>query len=168
MDLSQLMMAYGSGMQAGSQLGIAAEGSAEASGKWLDFLAQQELTAGQQQADVIQKRGTAARGAAKASYAASGVKVGSGSAQAVDDYIAQTADQDALSALINSTRRSSAMTLDAKLGRIAGKQARTAGYISAASSLLGSGYQMSGWGGSSGSLRTTGSYEGNLPTRGGK
>lgn len=163
-----ILNAAGGGMDAGSKLGIAAEGAAAASARWLDFLAQQEITSGKQQADIITKRGDQQRSAARASYAAAGIKVDTGgSAQAVDEYIAATASQDALSALIDSTRKASGMRLDAKLQRIAGKAQRQAGYLNAATSLLGTGAQISNNWGTPANRYSTGSYQGNLPTRGG-
>lgn len=65
-----------------------------------------ELMAGADTAKIIRRRAKEAQGSATAAYAASGVDVGSGSAEVTARQIAYDSELDAMNALLTGKRRS--------------------------------------------------------------
>jgi len=94
--------------------------------------AEEEIRQSKEVARGIRRRAGEARGAATASFAASGVDVGSGSAADADRRIIFDSEYDVMNALLTGKVR-------ARAARAAGKNAQTASYFDAA----GSAY--SGW-----------------------
>lgn len=108
-----------------------------------DAQAQQEQQAGIQQAQIIRRARDYAMSSATAAYAASGVKVGEGSAQEVVDDIGKRGTQDAYTAIINADRRATAMRLQGNLGQLGAQAGAAQAEGSALVSAAGSVY--SGW-----------------------
>lgn len=92
--------------------------------------------AAKQQAEKIRKAGAAQKGEARASLAASGVKLGEGTPLEVDREITQNSEEDALSALISGKRASSAAEEEAGMLVKAGGNASSNAMYGAASSVL--------------------------------
>lgn len=109
----------------------------------LNAQAQQEEAAGVQQAQIIRRARDYAVGAADAAYAASGVKVGEGSAAEVDAKIDTDGTYDAYMAVLNGQRRASQLRLQGTLGTYGASSAATQGEVSALASGVQSVY--SGW-----------------------
>lgn len=88
------------------------------------------------------------QGEAQAALASSGVQVGIGTAELIQQDIAQRGEEDALTTILNGRNRGRLMGREAEALRIGGRNARTAGYLNAGSSLI-SGYsaygRASGW-----------------------
>jgi hypothetical protein len=99
--------------------------------------AKQEREAALETAAIIRKAGRRQRGQATAAYAASGARVGEGSAAEVDREIVQGVEHDAFTAILEGDRRAMGLELDAKLRQIAGKAERRAGMINAVGTVLG-------------------------------
>lgn len=98
------------------------------------------------QAEKIRKAGRAQVGEAKASLAASGVKVGDGTALEVEGEITRNVEEDALSALLSGKRATDASQREAKLLNRAGANAATSGTYSALGTVLSAGSSIaSGW-----------------------
>ena len=98
------------------------------------------LDAATQTAKNIRKAGKAQQGAANVALAASGVKLGEGTALEIQNTIDQNVQQDALSAILSGQRTKSAMQREAD-------NARKNSYYGAAGSVLSAGAQASrgGW-----------------------
>lgn len=113
-----------------------------------NYQADQEEQASQQQADIIRRAGAYAQARATAGYAASGVQVGSGSAEVVDNQIETDTAHDAFTAILNGTKRANQLRAGGTIAQAAGKaandQAITSGALSAAQQIYG-GYKQSGW-----------------------
>jgi hypothetical protein len=141
------MMMTSAAVSAGSSIagGMAAKRAADAQAAGLDRQAAQELDLGEQQASKVRRAGAQARGSAVASLAASGVRVGEGSALEVERYVMQGSEEDAGMALLNATRRAGELRSQAELTRKAGRNARLQGFVQGAGSLLSAGSQMGGW-----------------------
>lgn len=138
------------GMQAVSsiQQGRSAQARANMEGDRLDFQGRMEQDEAQAQAARIRREGTQARGAVLGAVAASGVKVGEGSALDAERQVMQDYTQDEYMAILTGDRRALGLKLNADSTRRAGRDAKRAGYINAATSLLSSGAQgmkASGW-----------------------
>ena len=106
-----------------------------------------EADAAKAHAEKIRKAGLAQRGEAKAALAASGVKLGEGTALEVDKSIAKNAEQDALSAILSGDRALKSGEDQASMLRASGNAAQTAGFIGAAGSVLSAGasYAKGNW-----------------------
>ncbi|MBU4682393.1 hypothetical protein KC222_10235 [Cedecea davisae] len=129
---------------------VLAAGGALASGqqqkKMADYQASQaeaDAQAAQAQArveaDRIRKAGRAQAAQANASLAASGVETGEGTALRITSGIAGDAEQDAYQTILNGYNQGSRLNAQAQADRFSGRNAATAGYINAGSSLLSSG-----------------------------
>lgn len=112
----------------------------------LNYQGQQEEQAAQQQADIIRRAGAYAVSRADASYAASGVQVGSGSAAVVDAQIETDTAHDAFTEILNGHKRADALRAQAK-GAVAAGSARASQTVAGGvASALQSGYKAySGW-----------------------
>lgn len=91
------------------------------------------------EADRIRKAGRAQAAAARASLAGSGVETGEGTALRITSDIARDAEQDAYQTILNGVNQGARLNSQAQADRISGKNASTAGYINAGSSLLSAG-----------------------------
>lgn len=98
------------------------------------------------QAEKIRKAGRAQVGEARASLAASGVKLGDGTALEVEGDITRNSEEDALSALLSGKRSTDAAQQEAKLLNRAGSNAVTNSIYGAAGTVLSTGANIaSGW-----------------------
>lgn len=99
------------------------------------------------QAEKIRKAGKAQVGEANAALAASGVKLGEGTPLEVKKTIVQNSEEDALTALLNGSRTTTAAQEQAQLLGKAGDNAVTNAEWGAASSVLSAGgsYMRGGW-----------------------
>ncbi|EBX6685520.1 hypothetical protein DS275_04015 [Salmonella enterica subsp. salamae serovar Sofia] len=91
------------------------------------------------EAERIRKAGRAQAAQANASLAASGVETGEGTALRIQSDIVGDAEQDAYQTILNGVNQGAKLNAQAQADRISGKNASTAGYISAGSSLLSAG-----------------------------
>lgn len=91
--------------------------------------------AAKQQAEKIRKAGAAQKGEARASLAASGVKIGEGTALEVDREITQNSEEDALSMMLSAERATSAAQQEAKMLNKAGSNAMTSSVLGAGGTL---------------------------------
>lgn len=91
------------------------------------------------QAKRIRREGAVARGQTLGALAASGVKIGEGSALEAERQVMTDYETDAAMAILSGERQSSALMEQANQRRRAGRDARTASYINAAGSLLSAG-----------------------------
>lgn len=110
------------------------------------FEAKQEKSAAEIYAERIRRQRRAAQGEATAALAASGVKVGTGTALDIDSQIANDSAMDAYLTLMGGTNNAGRITSQARINTKAMNQQATAGYLGAAGSVLGGAGQMaSGW-----------------------
>ena len=100
-----------------------------------------EKEAGEVRAGKIRKAALAQRSAATAALAASGVAVGAGTANKIDQEIDYRGEQDAWAEMLTGQRRAARMEQEAGLSRLAGERAQASGYRSAFGSLLQAGAQ---------------------------
>jgi len=103
--------------------------------------------AAKQQAEKIRKAGKAQQGEANAALAASGVKLGQGSALEIKKSIIQNSEEDALSAILSGSRAQSSAQQEAQLLGKAGENANSAAQFGAMSTVLKSGgdYMKGNW-----------------------
>lgn len=98
------------------------------------------------QAEKIRKAGKAQVGEANAALAASGVKLGEGTPLEIKKAIVQNSEEDALTALLNGSRTTTAAQEQAQLLGKAGDNAATNSYYGAAGSVLSAGASLGkGW-----------------------
>ncbi|ECG1391870.1 TPA_asm: hypothetical protein GNB58_004346 [Salmonella enterica subsp. houtenae serovar 45:g,z51:-] len=95
--------------------------------------------AGRVEAERIRKAGRVQAAQANASLAASGVETGEGTALRIQSDIVGSAEQDAYQTILNGVNQGARLNSQAQADRISGKNASTAGYINAGSSLLSAG-----------------------------
>lgn len=129
-----------------SMIGQAQQGAAQK--KAANAPAQQVLNDGayradaaKQQAEKIRKAGAAQQGEAKASLAASGVKLGEGTALEVQKTIDTNVEEDALSALLSGKRITDSSQQEAKLLGKAGDNAVTNSVFGAGATMLKAGWK---------------------------
>ena len=97
-------------------------------------------------AENIRKAGRAQVGETRASLAASGVKLGEGTALELEKDVAQRVEEDALSAQLSGKRAGDSAERQAALLGKAGDNAMTNSYFSAASTVLAGGSSIAkGW-----------------------
>ena len=143
--MSLLMVSAGG--QAGGQV-LAGESqyqSSKAEARMLESTAAATRDAGQQTARKIRQRGEQTRGAAVATFGASGVKIGEGSALDAERYIAQGYEEDAAMTILNASRQAVQYENQASVARSNGRAARLAGFMRGANSLLSAGMQSPNW-----------------------
>jgi hypothetical protein len=98
------------------------------------------------QAEKIRRMGAAQKGEAKAALAASGVKLGEGTALEVDKNITRNSEEDALNALLGGNRGSQASMDESSMLMRAGSNAKKTGNMNAAGTVLSTaGSLASGW-----------------------
>lgn len=137
-------------LQASGQYGQgrAANINAQTEGDQLDWQASNSEADGQMQARRIRRAGAAARGETLAAVAASGVKVGEGSALDAERQVMEDYATDEYMAILNGKLRGAGLRLSANNARRAGRDAARAGKINAFTSLMASGAsgaRASGW-----------------------
>lgn len=142
------------GMMAGASLLGAASSiqqgeQARAFGKYQERQANADAAAEQGAARVhaekIRKMARTQSGEATAALAGSGVDVGAGTAVRINEEIYRNAEEDAVMTIFGGTDSAARMRTQGKADAIRGKQAEKAGYINAASTLLGSASSAYGW-----------------------
>lgn len=119
-----------------------------------NFQAQQALNEGayaadaaQAQAEKFRRAGRLQRGEAKAALAASGVKLGEGSALEVDKNIMQSSEQDALSAILSGKRAQTSAGQEAQMLGKAGQYAQANSVLGAAGTVAQAGWKLKSRGG---------------------
>ena len=106
-----------------------------------------QADAAKQQAEKIRKAGRAQQGEATAALAASGVKLGAGTALEVKKSIIRNTEEDALSAILSGNRAQSSAQEEAKLLGRAGDNANSSAQFGALGTVLKSGgdYMKGNW-----------------------
>lgn len=123
------------------QQGRDAQRSANAEADSLDYQGALERANAEAQARRIRREGEAARGQTLGAIAASGVKVGEGSALDAERQVMQDYEQDAYVALLDGNRAARSLSMSADNARLSGRAARRASYFNAGASLLSTGAQ---------------------------
>lgn len=111
-----------------------------------DADAHAEVEAGQVRADKVRKQLKAARGAAATDFAASGVKIGTGTPLVIDQEIVDDNEENALQEILYGSRKGTRLEQEASGLRLAGKNAEREGFMGAAGSVLSGGAQYYGGG----------------------
>lgn len=101
--------------------------------------AEAQRAAAKVEADKIRKAGRQQAAAANAALAASGVETGEGTALRITSGITGDAEEDAYTTIMNGYNQGARLNAQAQADRISGRNAATAGYINAGSSLLSAG-----------------------------
>lgn len=101
--------------------------------------AEAQRAAAKVEADKIRKAGREQAAAANAALAASGVETGEGTALRITSGITGDAEEDAYTTIMNGYNQGARLNAQAQADRISGRNAATAGYINAGSSLLSAG-----------------------------
>lgn len=140
----------GTTMQVSGQLqqGRAAQRQANEDAARMEYQALVEQDSALAQAQQIRRQGESSRGQTLAAVAASGVKIGQGSALDAERQVMTDAETDAYLAILNGDRAARGLRSDAAATRRAGRDARNASQIGAVTSLLSAGAQgmrASGW-----------------------
>lgn len=135
------LLAGGTALRVASSVasGNAAESAANQDAKNLEYQGMVEYDNALAESSRIRRAGARARGETLAGIAASGVRVGSGSALDVEREVMTDYETDAAMAVLNGDRARRGAFQQASMARRAGRDARRSGYLSAASSLLSSG-----------------------------
>lgn len=132
----------------------------EYQGKQAEADAKAEKSAAEVQAEKIRKMARINAGEATASLAGSGVDVGEGTALNINSEIYGRAEEDAVMTIFGGADRSARGNAEAAGYRLKGSQAQQAGYLNAASTVLGAaGSTAKGW--------KTPSSNGTVPSAGG-
>ncbi|WP_262033859.1 hypothetical protein [Serratia liquefaciens] len=129
---------------------VLAAGAATASGvqqkKMADYQADQAnadadaaRAASRVQADKIRKAGREQAAQANAALAASGVETGEGTALRITSGITGDAEEDAYTTIMNGMNTGARYNAQGQADRLSGRNAATAGYLNAGSSLLSAG-----------------------------
>lgn len=139
MAASMAATAIGSARKGQAQKQAAGEEAAD-----MEYQADLARDQGQAEASRIRRAGRRARGEAVAAIAASGVKVGEGSALDAERQVMQDYEQDAAIAILNGDRQGRVLDQRARARRRGGRTAATATYIEGAGSLLDQGSSMFG------------------------
>lgn len=130
------------------QQGQAANNAAQSDAMYAEASARESRQDAQGVAARVRREGATARGSTLAAVAASGVKVGEGSALEAERQVMEDYSRDEYMAILSGERRASGLQMEAGNRRRAGRDARRAGYINAGTSLMASGAQGlkdSGW-----------------------
>lgn len=136
-----VFMAAGTAIQMYGQVqqGRAAQAAANAEAANLEYQAEVDRDNAQASASRIRRAGRRARGETLAGIAASGIKVGQGSALDVEREVMTDYETDAALAILNGERAGRGAESQADMTRRAGRDARRASYWGATSSLLSAG-----------------------------
>jgi hypothetical protein len=135
-------------MQAVGQIqqGNAANSQAQYEAGQLAMSAGQEMDAAKQKAKIIRRQTEAQRSAAVAAQAASGVKIGEGSALEAERAIVTAGEEDAFMTLLTGQRRYDQLAQQAAMTRRAGVNAQYGGYMNAAGTVLNAYGEYTRWG----------------------
>lgn len=129
-----------------AQQGTAAEQAAQFNAQQELMQADQTQAAGYQQAKRIRDQGRSTVGQANAALAASGVNVGTGTANDVRQRIGQNTETDALNTILSADTKAQAMRGQAQMTLAAGQQQQRAGNMGALGSVLsGASKFITGW-----------------------
>lgn len=130
----------GAGMQASSTLsaGITAKGNANLQAADLEYQAAVERDNAQQQAEAFRREGQRARGQTVTAIAASGVKLGDGSAADAERQVMQDSYTDERMALLRGDQAGRQLVTRAQMTRRAGRDAMRAAWLNTATSLMSS------------------------------
>lgn len=116
---------------------------AEKMGDYQNAQAQADANAAQGDAEVqamqIRDAGKRQRSAAVAAQAASGVDIGTGTAELINTEITKGAEQDAISTILSGRYRGQQLSNQGAFAKIKGENAANAGYASAASTAVSAG-----------------------------
>lgn len=105
-----------------------------------------ERGAGQVEAERIRKLGKRQKAEADAGFAGSGIAINEGTPLDINRDITQGAEQDAFMAIVGGNDRGARLDADAMGARIGAKNAKRAGYLGAAATVLqGAATVASGW-----------------------
>lgn len=128
-------------VSAGSQVGQArgAKSQAYAEAGQMDYQAALDRDNAALEAGMIRRAGERERGQTLAGIVASGVKIGEGSALDAEREVMENAAEDEYLTILQGERSARALELSARQRRAAGRAAKRAGYIGAATSLLSAG-----------------------------
>jgi len=121
--------------------------NAGAEADMLEFQGRQAADEAQGEASRIRRAGSEARGSTVAAIAASGVKVGEGSALEAERQVMTDYAQDEYMAILTGARQKRAADMEAGNTRRAGREAKRASRLQAATTLLGAGAQSAQAGG---------------------
>ena len=137
------------GIQAVGQInqGQTANINAGAAADMMEFEGRQAMDEAQGEAARIRRAGREARGSTVAAIAASGVKVGEGSALEAERQVMTDYAQDEYLAILTGTRQQRAADMEAGNTRRAGREARRASRLQAATTLMGTASQSARAGG---------------------
>ncbi len=144
------LMIAGTGLQIGSQIsaGRTAEANARLEAADMDYQAAMERDNAALMARTYRREGRAVRGQVLAAVAASGVKIGEGSALDAERDVMTDSETDAELAILRGEQTGRGLNTRATLTRMAGRQARRAANLQAFNTLLSAGAQgmkASGW-----------------------
>ena len=137
---SSAMSAYGS-----IQEGNAAADAGREQRRLNEIDAKAEIQAGLYNARLIRRAVTSQKSAAKASLAASGVDVNTGTSNIIEADIATRGTEDIYQTLLTSQQTASRIQAAGKQAEKTGDQMQTAGYINAGASALQGFGQAKGW-----------------------
>lgn len=149
MGIETVFLLASAGM--GSMSAISQGNQAAAMGRYQQQQAEADANAATASAQIeaanIRKAGDRQRSSARAALAASGVNVDTGTAEQINTEIQQNAEQDALTTIQTGVNRGRVINAEGQAARIAGDNARTAGYMNAGSTALSafSTAQRTGW-----------------------
>lgn len=143
LDMKELMSGKNLTLAAGAMQAVGSLVTGAQGGKYLEYQSSQNLAdaqaereMGQVRAGRVRKEGRLVSGQATAALGASGSKVDSGSGQAVQEYILQSSEYDAMQEIYGGVRRGRALEGAASGYRAQAGNARSEGYAAAGSSLL--------------------------------
>lgn len=129
-----------------AQQGTAAQQAAQFNAQQELMQADQTQAAGYQQAKRIREQGASTVGQATAALSASGVNVGTGTANDVRQRIGQNTETDALNSILSADTKATAMRGQAQMTMQAGQQQQRAGGMNALGSVLsGASKFITGW-----------------------
>ena len=128
--------------------GAAAKEAALDDAAQADYQAKVERDNAQAEAKMIRSDGERSRGSTVASVAMSGAKIGEWSAGDVERQVLQDTETDAMTAILNGERRARGLNDSGDRSRRAGRNAQTASYWQAGSSLMSAAGKSYGSGGS--------------------
>lgn len=118
-----------------------------------DFQAEQasanadtERQAGEIRAQQSRERARKVAASARASLAASGIDVGSPSADLINKDIIERGEKDAFTQTVDATDRATALRQQADISSLRGSQAQVAGALNIASSVISTGANSGAWG----------------------
>lgn len=125
-------------MQVGSSIsqGITAKSNANLQAGDMEYQAAVERDNAQQAAAAARRQGQRDRGSTVAAVAASGVKIGEGSAGDAERQVVQDANTDERLAILRGDQTSRQLNARARITRLSGRDALRSGYIGAATSLM--------------------------------